>query len=617
MKNKDNVKEKNKMHNRRKINYKEKGITLVALVITIIILLILAGVTLSTALSDNGLFKRAKEAGEKYKESERQEDEALKSIEDEIDGIWKDNDNNDDKDRETEANAPKLSDGMIPIKYVSKEGKWEICSENDPEWYSYTEDKKEWANVMLSDCGNKEDGNKYTINDVGKEVPEADLGSMFVWIPRYAYNIKSGYHTNTSSPELEIQWLLGTTNNYVDKEGKVNIVKKHTDANVEDTKPEGQFIVHPAFTDGNENSFADGEWKAEVEGIWVSKFEAGIGTNISGDKVSSNTVENSDKIEYPKVDVEYDSQGNKTSTNYYLPMFKGRQFGYNYVTESQCYNLGLALDDNSNPYGLSMSANSHLMKSSEWGAVAYLAISKYGANEPNTDKICQNDVTIIAADNVSVSPVKNPNSPSNNTWGMTAVTGYSAIDKSTPGGDQHVISYTSGALSDNYSDSYAWNVVDNGSNAGNGTKASTTGNITGIYDMEGGLANYTASWVDYNDEQCSCLKTCGDAFTKNANSTYLATAYPVDPDSIRYDFDSSYSKFDKVHGDAIYETSGSCGINNSWFQETIEADSSVNEPFFPRGGVWGDPTIPGLCGLTDYSGGAVSNHGFFSVLVVE
>ena len=41
----------------RKVNYKEKGITLIALVITIILLLILAGVTLSTALSQNGLFK--------------------------------------------------------------------------------------------------------------------------------------------------------------------------------------------------------------------------------------------------------------------------------------------------------------------------------------------------------------------------------------------------------------------------------------------------------------------------------------------------------------------------------------------------------------------------------
>ncbi len=72
---------------KKRINYKEQGITLVALVITIIILLILAGVTLNTALSNNGLFKRAKEASEKYKESEEQEKEAIDDIVKELDDI--------------------------------------------------------------------------------------------------------------------------------------------------------------------------------------------------------------------------------------------------------------------------------------------------------------------------------------------------------------------------------------------------------------------------------------------------------------------------------------------------------------------------------------------------
>ena len=46
-------------------NTKERAITLIALVITIIILLILAGVSIS-ALGDNGLFAKAKLAKEKY-----------------------------------------------------------------------------------------------------------------------------------------------------------------------------------------------------------------------------------------------------------------------------------------------------------------------------------------------------------------------------------------------------------------------------------------------------------------------------------------------------------------------------------------------------------------------
>lgn len=46
--------------------YKDySGITLIALVITIIVLLILAGVTLNMTLADNGLFGRVKDAVEK------------------------------------------------------------------------------------------------------------------------------------------------------------------------------------------------------------------------------------------------------------------------------------------------------------------------------------------------------------------------------------------------------------------------------------------------------------------------------------------------------------------------------------------------------------------------
>lgn len=45
----------------------QKGITLVALVITIIILLILAGVTISLTLGDHGLFKTTENAAGSYK----------------------------------------------------------------------------------------------------------------------------------------------------------------------------------------------------------------------------------------------------------------------------------------------------------------------------------------------------------------------------------------------------------------------------------------------------------------------------------------------------------------------------------------------------------------------
>ena len=43
-----------------------KGITLIALVITIIVLIILTGVAINLTLGQNGLLNRTKEAREKY-----------------------------------------------------------------------------------------------------------------------------------------------------------------------------------------------------------------------------------------------------------------------------------------------------------------------------------------------------------------------------------------------------------------------------------------------------------------------------------------------------------------------------------------------------------------------
>ena len=51
----------------------EKGITLVALVITIIVLLILAGVAISMLATDGGLIDRAVNSAEKYNEGAQNE----------------------------------------------------------------------------------------------------------------------------------------------------------------------------------------------------------------------------------------------------------------------------------------------------------------------------------------------------------------------------------------------------------------------------------------------------------------------------------------------------------------------------------------------------------------
>lgn len=52
---------------------KEKGITLIALIITIIVLLILAGISIATLTGENGMLKKVAEANEKTARGEAEE----------------------------------------------------------------------------------------------------------------------------------------------------------------------------------------------------------------------------------------------------------------------------------------------------------------------------------------------------------------------------------------------------------------------------------------------------------------------------------------------------------------------------------------------------------------
>lgn len=67
----------------------EKGITMVAVVVTVIILLILAGVVINISLGDNGLLQKTKQAIEKYEEGQAKEEKALADLENQIKDLQK------------------------------------------------------------------------------------------------------------------------------------------------------------------------------------------------------------------------------------------------------------------------------------------------------------------------------------------------------------------------------------------------------------------------------------------------------------------------------------------------------------------------------------------------
>lgn len=70
----------------KKITKENKGITLIALVITIVVVIILAGILISLTIgNDNGLFIKAKEASEQYKAAQEHEQVIMESAHDKID----------------------------------------------------------------------------------------------------------------------------------------------------------------------------------------------------------------------------------------------------------------------------------------------------------------------------------------------------------------------------------------------------------------------------------------------------------------------------------------------------------------------------------------------------
>lgn len=71
----------------------QRGITLVALVITIIILLILAGITISMVLGENGLIARTKQVANEYKNAAADEQVMIGQINNIMDGNWPESSN--------------------------------------------------------------------------------------------------------------------------------------------------------------------------------------------------------------------------------------------------------------------------------------------------------------------------------------------------------------------------------------------------------------------------------------------------------------------------------------------------------------------------------------------
>ena len=563
----------------KKIIKKNNGITLIALVITIIVLLILAGVTIATLTGDNGILTKASDAKEQTEIADEREKVELSATgalasnnggeiaqenletelgkyftsgkysvtpgtnEDGTEGYIVTITENDQNVRKyfvdkngnvteytvkepeetpgvseepsftrangvieieflsgtsynttTTPNHPIIKEGMTAITYNETTGEAiNVSDDSGTDWYSYED----------TSISGKENKSKWA------NVKTED-GSYFVWIPRYAYRIV--YFDTPENAEAYRADKSQTTGiiGYSDARGIVDAEGK-TPSDLQDPVTsigigENKLRTHPAF----ETDLDQGGWSNKLEGIWVAKYEASKGSNNK-----------------PKFEPGVSSWRNETIGDMY-------DIAYNYDRNKE----------------------SHLMKNSEWGVVAYLTESKYGKNG-----------TVVS---------KNTDS------------GY----------------YTAGG---------------SGAEPTTNKLQSTTGNEYGIFDTVGGANEYVAGYIADSSQNYGNSFASTDGSTNNkTESTPYATVYQYNTNT-NSSTDNYNTNINKIFGDATTETSTSGSGVTSWhsvYSNFVGIYYGGSYPFFRRGGNYSNSGT-GSFYFYSYDGSGGSYYSFRVCLAVQ
>ncbi len=306
---------------------------------------------------------------------------------------------------------------------------------NDMELVRYDEGKQDWVVDKSKSTYSYEAQTGTTENGGTSQWANARLtidgvDSYFVWIPRYAYKI------NDTDKTIDVKFIKNTGNIATD-----GTVCKYADDPTLNTATD--YIIHPAFTT---NADLGGGWNTELAGLWIAKYESSRSDAEGTNAGASNTI---------KVQPNVSSWRN--------------------ITIGEAY-------DHSRAYAQSL--KSHMLKNSEWGAVAYLTHSKYGRNGT--------EVTI-----------------NNN------------------------INYLTGNAGDSIDANSSTNI--NAYNTEKGLLASSTGNVYGIYDLSGGAWEYIAGYYTGSPNLAN-----GSSFADGTSDEY-STAYIVTTEENSYKYgDATY-----------------------------------------------------------------------------
>ena len=266
---------------------KNKGITLVALVVTIVVLLILAGVSINLVLGDNGIIAKAKEAQRKSAEASQNDligmNELAQQLEEQINGSTGSGSGNGGA-------GGSGTDTKVPA---------EATAETAPYFTDNTFTKKEG-----------------TI-DTGLVIKDAS-GNEYVWVvvPRTTAVYKTTGLGKTTFTDADYTSIENDLKEYTKTyRGSIS----YSDVYYPDDKNVG-WLTSDEYTE-LKNSMLKSVY--ENGGFYVGRYEAGIDTT-TGTNRTSNTDKNSDgKYTMPST----------------VPVTKADAYPYTYVTRTQAQNL--------------------------------------------------------------------------------------------------------------------------------------------------------------------------------------------------------------------------------------------------------------------------------------
>ena len=245
---------------------KNKGITLVALVITIIILLILAGISIS-ALTNTGIFGKAKDAKQKSANAELDQNTKLDEYENEIDNYLPKQNSN----KTVEQAKEKVLSTKENTKLVDeKRNKIVIPAGFKVIGDATTVDK----GIVIEDA---------TVDKDGK--PTATAGSQFVWIPVGTITKADGTETTITLGRYNFDYSTGVGSAY-----SGDWVEEDTNDSSTLTNIEGKSIAKN-ITNFKNSVTANG-------GYYIGRYEARTTTvrNDIGNDLTQITEKGTDQV---------------------------------------------------------------------------------------------------------------------------------------------------------------------------------------------------------------------------------------------------------------------------------------------------------------------------------